>query len=91
MTCFDAKTGKIHYNERIGGGGQGFTASPVAANGKLYYPGEKGEGFVLPATTEFRVLATNQIGGICLASPAISAGTVHLRATENLVAIGVKE
>lgn len=91
VTCFDAKTGKIHYSERIGGGGQGFTASPVAANGKLYYPGEKGEVFVLPATKDFNVLATNSIGGICLASPAISEKTIYFRTTENLIAIAAKK
>jgi outer membrane protein assembly factor BamB len=91
VTCFDAKTGKINYEERIGGGGQGFTASPVAANGKIYYAGEKGEVFVMPATREFSVLATNSLGGICLASPAISEKTIYFRTTEKLVAIGFKK
>jgi hypothetical protein len=33
VTCFNVQTGRVYYEERIGGGGQGFTASPVAANG----------------------------------------------------------
>ncbi len=91
ITCFDVKTGEIHYTERIGDGAEGFTASPVAAAGKLYFTGERGEVFVLPATEEFSVLATNKLGGICLSTPAISEGTLFFRTTEKLVAIGFKK
>jgi len=91
VTCFDAKTGAIQYNERIGGGGQGFTASPVAAGGKIYFTGEQGDVFVLPAAKHFEVLATNQVGGICLSTPAVSEGTLYFRTTEKLVAIGFKK
>jgi glucose dehydrogenase len=90
VTCFDTKTGAIHYSERIGGGGQGFTASPVAANRKLYFSGEQGDVFVLEATNEFKVLASNKLGGQCLSTPAISAGTIFFRTTEKLVAVGFK-
>jgi outer membrane protein assembly factor BamB len=88
VTCFDAVTGKINYNERIGGGGQGFTASPVSAGGKLYFTGEQGDVFVLPATDEFSVLATNNLGGLCLSTPAVSEGALFFRTTEKLVAVG---
>ena len=88
VTCFDVRTGKLHYEERIGGGGQGFTASPVAANGKLYFIGEQGDVFVLPASGKFSVLATNRLEGICLATPAISDRTLFFRTTEKLLAIG---
>jgi len=88
VTCFDVRTGKQHFEERIGGGGQGFTASPVAANGQLYFSGEQGDVFVLPASEKFSVLATNRLGGICLATPAISDGTLFFRTTEKLLAIG---
>jgi outer membrane protein assembly factor BamB len=88
VTCFDAKTGEIQYSERIGGGGQGFTASPVAAGRKLYFSGEQGDVFVLEATNEFKVLASNKLGGQCLSTPAISEGTIFFRTTEKLVAVG---
>jgi outer membrane protein assembly factor BamB len=90
VTCFDVRTGKLHFEERIGGGGQGFTASPVAANGKLYFTGEQGDVFVLAASEKFSVMATNRLEGICLATPAISDGTLFFRTTEKLLAIGVK-
>ena len=91
VTCFDVKTGKIHYTERIGDGTQGFTASPVAAGGNIYLTGERGEVFVLPANEQFSVLATNRLGGICLPTPAISEGTLFFRTAEKLMAIGVKQ
>lgn len=90
VTCFDARTGEIYYNERIGGGGQGFTASAVAAGGKLYFTGEQGDVFVLPAKREFSVLATNSLGGICLSTPAASDGVIYFRTAEKLVAVGEK-
>ena len=90
ITCFDVHTGEIHYSERIGDGAQGFTASPVAAGRKLYFTGERGEVFVVPAAPQFSVIATNQLGGICLSTPAISEGTLFFRTTEKLVAIGAK-
>jgi outer membrane protein assembly factor BamB len=88
VTCFDLQTGKINYEERIGGGGQAFTSSPVSDGGKLYFTGEQGGVFVLTATDKFNVVATNKLGGICLATPAISDGTLFYRTTEKLIAIG---
>jgi outer membrane protein assembly factor BamB len=88
ITCFDVQSGQIQYHERIGNGSQGFTASPVAAHGNLYFTGELGDVFVLPATNQFSVLATNKLGGLCLSTPAISEGTLYFRTVEKLVAIG---
>ncbi|PYI88043.1 MAG: hypothetical protein DME26_04280 [Verrucomicrobia bacterium] len=89
VTCFDWKTGKLHYEERLGGGNQGFSASPVAAAGEhLYFTGEQGDVFVLAATDKFSVLATNQLGGISLSTPAISEGALFFRTTEKMLAIG---
>ena len=90
VSCFDVRSGKMHYNERIGGGGQGFTASPVAAKDKLYFTGEQGDVFVLPATSQFSILATNKLGDLCLSTPALSDGTIFFRTVEKLVAIGSK-
>jgi outer membrane protein assembly factor BamB len=91
VTCFDVKTGQIHYEERIGGGGQGFTASPVAAKDKLYFTGEQGDVFVIPQSEKFSVVATNKLGGICLATPAISDGLLLFRTTEKLLAVGFRK
>ena len=88
VTCFDATTGRIHYEQRIGTGSQGFTSSPVSDGKNLYFTGEQGDVIVIPAVEKFSVLTTNSIGGICLATPAISDGTLFFRTTEKLVAVG---
>lgn len=88
VTCFDARTGHIHYSERLRAANQGFTASPVAADGKLYFTGELGDVFVLRAGTSFAVLATNRLDEICLATPAISEGCLFFRTRGPLVAVG---
>jgi outer membrane protein assembly factor BamB len=88
VSCFDRKTGNILYEERIGNGAQGFTSSPVAAGNRLYFTGEQGETFVLPTTSTFSVVATNKLGGICLATPAVADGRIYFRTTEEVVAIG---
>jgi outer membrane protein assembly factor BamB len=91
VTCFDLASGKINYEERIGGGGQGFTSSPVSAGGKLYFTGELGDVFVLPVSEKFSVIATNKLDGLCLSTPAISDGTIFFRTTEKLLAFGARK
>jgi outer membrane protein assembly factor BamB len=87
VTCFDLKTGAVQYEERLGGGGQGFTASPIAAGEHLYFTGEEGAVFVLPTGRDFRVLATNQLGHACLSTPAACEGTLYFRTTDALLAL----
>ena len=69
-------------------GGQGFTSSPASDGKHLYYTGEQGDVFVIPAVEKFSISATNKLGGLSLATPAISDGTLFFRTTENLLAIG---
>jgi len=88
LTCFDARTGKIYYQERLEKGRTGFTASPVSANGNLYLTSENGGVFVVPATRKFSISSVNQLGETCLASPAISEGTLFFRTRHHLIAIG---
>jgi outer membrane protein assembly factor BamB len=90
VTCFDAMTGSVHYEERIAGGSQGFTSSPVSNGKHLYFTGEQGDVFVIPVSEKFNVTATNKLGGLCLTTPAISDGALFFRTTENLLAIGAK-
>ena len=66
----------------------GFTASMVAADGKLYATSETGEVFVIRAGTEFEVLAQNSLGEECMATPAISEGVIYWRTRSQLFAIG---
>ena len=78
------------YSERMKGRSQGFSASPVTADGKLYFTGELGDVFVLRVSPDFEVIACNRLDGLCLATPAISEGLIFFRTTEHLVAIGAR-
>ncbi|MFQ5627192.1 MAG: PQQ-binding-like beta-propeller repeat protein [bacterium] len=88
LTCFNAKSGERVYRQRLGSGQTGFTASPIAANGKIYFSGEYGEIFVVQAGAEFKLLATNPMSEICMATPAISDGAMYFRTRANVVAVG---
>ena len=87
MSCSDARTGKHHYQQRLDSG-VGFTASPVAGEGKIYFTSEEGEVHVLKVGREFERLAENSMNDICMATPAISEGTLFFRTKSHLVAIG---
>lgn len=84
-SCVDASTGQVLWRERLGGV---FSASPVAAAGKVYLVNEQGDGFVLQAGREYKLLHRNQLGERTLASPAISDGRIYLRTDDHLVAVG---
>ena len=85
ITCIDAKTGERVWRERLGGL---YTASPVAADGKIYLFSESGETIVLRAGRTPEVIARNQVDGRILASPAIANGRIFIRTDDHVVAIG---
>ena len=85
VTAIDAATGKRIWQERVEGI---FSASPVAADGKIYFVSETGETIVLKAGRQAEVLARNDIGERLIASPAISNGQIFLRSDDRLFAIG---
>jgi outer membrane protein assembly factor BamB len=82
-------TGKLVYKERLGTGGTGFTASPVASNGKIYFTNERGSVFVVRPGPKFTVLATNELNEVCMATPAISDGVIFFRTQGHVLAVGV--
>jgi len=90
LTCFDGKTGGILYSERLGLA-QGYTASPVSDGRHLYFAGETGKVLVVPVADKFSITATNDLGQICMATPAIADGTIFFRTRGTLIAIGGKE
>jgi outer membrane protein assembly factor BamB len=73
------------WRERLGGV---YTASPVAADGKIYMVGEDGQTLVLKAGRTPEVLSRNSLDGRVLASPAISGGRLFIRTDDHIVAIG---
>ncbi len=88
LTCYRARSGERLYRRRIGGYGGVFTASPVAGDGKLYLASEEGGIHVVTAGPSYRLLATNPMGEVLLATPAISEGVVYVRSMEHLYGIG---
>ncbi|MBW7904446.1 MAG: PQQ-like beta-propeller repeat protein [Phycisphaerae bacterium] len=88
LAAYDARTGKQHFRERLGDGRTGFTASPVAGDGKLYYTSEQGDVFILNAARDFEPITSGQIGQTCMATPAVSEGVLYFRTEKELIAIG---
>jgi outer membrane protein assembly factor BamB len=87
LSAFDVKTGTRHYEARLGDGKTGFSASAVAANGKLYFTSEDGDVYVVKAGPAFEMLGTNSLGEVAMATPAISDGMMLFRTRNHLVAI----
>lgn len=88
LTAYKAVTGEQVYQERLGGKGGAFTASPVASDGKVYLSSEDGEVFVVKAGPKHELLATNPVGEVMMATPAISDGLVIVRGIHHLFAFG---
>jgi outer membrane protein assembly factor BamB len=88
LSAFDARTGKRHYQARLGDGKTGFSASAIAANGKLYFTSEDGDVYVVKAGPAYELLGTNSLGEVAMATPAISESTLLFRTRNHLVAIG---
>ena len=88
LTAYNAKTGERIYQERLGGKGGAFTASPVASDGKIYLSSEDGDVFVVKAGPKYELLATNPVGEVMMARPAISDGLVIVRGLKHVFAFG---
>jgi outer membrane protein assembly factor BamB len=88
--AYDLKTGDEVYRQRLPHLGSGFSASPVAADGKIYLSGEDGEILVVAAGREFKHIGTNTMGELLMATPALSGGVMYVRSASSLFAIGRK-
>lgn len=88
LTAHDVKTGDVLYQGRLGvAKREGFSASPVALDGKVFFTNDDGETFVVKAGREFTLLHTNTLGEQTLASPALVDGTWYVRTASSLVAL----
>jgi len=91
-TCHHAKTGELVGQLRLGEAKrEGFSASPVAVDGRIYFTNDDGETFVLNPAPDFRLLHVNRIGEQTLASPALVDGRWYIRTAGHLIAIGKSE
>ncbi len=80
-SCLDAKTGKTHWQQRLGGN---HSASPIFAEGRIYFLNEEGESVVIEPGKEFKKLASNQLDGQTLASMAVSGKAIFIRSSDHL-------
>ena len=83
-SCLDARTGKVHWQERIGGD---CSASPIYADGRIYLQNETGTGVVLQPGKEFKKLSENPLNERTLASYAVDDGAFYIRSAEHLFKI----
>ena len=90
LDAYELTTGTEIYRQRLPQIGSGYSASPVAADGRLYLTGEDGDIVVVAAGREFRHLATNPVGELLMATPAITNGTLYVRSASTLFAIGAR-
>lgn len=84
-TCWDAKTGTVHWQERLEGN---YSASPIVAEGKIFFLSEEGVGTVVKAAQTFEKIATNKLEERALASYAVADGALFIRTAGHLYRIG---
>ena len=87
LSAYNSKSGTLIYQQRLP---SSFSASPVAADGKLYLSSEDGDVFVVRAGSKYELLATNVMGQALMATPAISDGVLFLRTKDFVYAVGKK-
>ena len=86
-TCLDASTGKINWQQRLGGN---YSASPVFADGRIYFVNEEGLTTILAPGKKFRRITMNSLDGSTLASLAFSGGSIFIRTNRYLYRIGTR-
>jgi outer membrane protein assembly factor BamB len=85
VSRLDARSGALLWRARIPGN---YSASPLYADGRIYFQSEEGVTTVIAPGEEFRVLATSSVEGSTLASMAVSDGSIFLRSESHLYRIG---
>jgi outer membrane protein assembly factor BamB len=88
LTSFDAETGQVAKAGRVAGALGAYSASPVAADGKVYLASEEGKVTVLKASRDWEVITINDLAEGCYATPALAGGHIYLRTSEALYRFG---
>ncbi len=92
LTCMQATTGKVVYKRRISTSrSNSFVGSPIAADGHIYFPGERGYVTVIQAGPKYKLVGENKVGEAILSVPAISEGVLYVRAQNHVFAFGKKK
>jgi len=88
LSTYDAKTGETIYQQRLP---TSFSASPVAADGKLYLSSEDGDVFVVKAGRQYELLSRNTMDQPLMATPALSNGLLIVRGENAIYALGERK
>jgi outer membrane protein assembly factor BamB len=88
LDTYDLPTGEEVYGQHLPHRGSGFSASPVAADGRVFCSSEDGDVLVVKAGREFEVASTNRMGEPLMATPAVARGRLFIRGLHHLFAIG---
>jgi len=83
-SCLDARTGRRHWQQRLDGN---FSASPLYADGKIFFQSEEGVGYVVEPSTSFKLLGKNDLKQRTLASYAVIEDALLIRTAERLYCI----
>ncbi len=83
-SCVDAKSGKVQWSKRLGGS---YSASPISAEGRVYYFGDNGSTTIVRASPEYEELAINHLDDGCMASAAVTGHALIVRTKTNLYRI----
>lgn len=87
-SCVDVHNGEVKWSERLAGN---FSASPVTAEGRVYFQNESGAMYVVRASSNYELLATNELGEKTLASPAVVDGALFIRGENHLFKVSASK
>ncbi len=83
-SCIEAETGKTVWRKRLGGQ---YSASPIHADGRVYFFDHDGKTTVIRPGRQYEELAVNRLDAGCMASPAVVDKAIFLRSKTHLYRI----
>jgi outer membrane protein assembly factor BamB len=88
LSAYQLADGTRVYQQRLAADAGSFSASPIAAAGRIYLTSEDGKVFVVRAGRTFELLAENDMNDVCMATPALSGNMLFIRTKTQLYALG---
>jgi len=86
VSCYNAQTGQEIWKNKAGSGNS-YISSPVASDGKIYIADDEGMVYIIAAGPEYKFIAENSLGEICMATPAITDNIIFFRTLNYVIAI----
>ena len=86
MICLHPETGEEVWKHKAGSGNS-YISSPVASDGKIYAIDDQGMVYILRAGSSYQLISQNNLGEVCMATPAISGNTIFFRTVNQIIAV----